>query len=200
MTKTQLAVELYRAQIIKIGSFVLKSGQNSAIYLDLRRLVAYPQLLQAVGEALWQIAAPLEFELLCGVPYTALPIATSIAISHLKPMLIRRKEAKNYGTKQLIEGIYQPGQRCLIIEDVVTTGGSIIETLQDLRTAGLTISHALAVIDREQGGQITLANQQCQLHSLFTLRELLTLLQQTDVLTASELTQLKSLEEQLTQC
>lgn len=80
----------------------------------------------------------IEYKHICGVPYTALPIATLLSIKQQKSMLIRRKEAKAYGTKKLIEGKYSAGDSCLIIEDIITTGSSILETVSDLRADGIT--------------------------------------------------------------
>lgn len=82
------------------------------------------------------VTESLVFKHLCGVPYTALPIATIMSVNGCYPMLIRRKEAKSYGTKKLIEGKYNAGDVCLIIEDVITSGSSIMETVQDLRSDG----------------------------------------------------------------
>lgn len=79
----------------------------------------------------------LKYEQLCGVPYTALPLATLISVYDSKPMIIRRKESKSYGTKKLLEGNYKKGDVCLIVEDVITSGSSVMETVRDLRKEGM---------------------------------------------------------------
>lgn len=113
------------------------------------------------------------FKLLCGVPYTALPIATAMSIKTGIPMVLRRKEAKDYGTRKLIEGTFEVNDNCLIVEDVVTSGGSILETIKDLKDAGLTASNAIVVLNREQGGIDKLKSQGVHTFSLLTITQLL---------------------------
>ena len=176
-----LAQALYRIGAIQFGDFTLKSGQQSSIYINLRKIISYPQILRDISAAMWNAVKDSPFDLVCGVPYTALPIATCLSLDHDIPMVMRRKEKKEYGTKQLIEGVFQPGQRCLIIEDVITTGGSIVETATDLQEAGLAVNDLVILIDREQGGRETL-EKNFNVHSILTISEILqTLLTSTDV-------------------
>lgn len=118
----------------------------------------------------------IQCDQLCGVPYTALPLATLLSVKMRQPMLIRRKEAKSYGTKKLIEGKFQLEETCLIIEDVVTTGSSILETTNDLRNEGLVVEDAIVVVDRQQGGSQHLDKNGIKMHSLFTLPYLINVL------------------------
>lgn len=177
---------LYKIGAVKFGDFTLKSGEQSKIYIDLRQIVSFPEVLRAVGEAIWQQVSGEPFELVCGVPYTALPIATCISLQQNIPMVLRRKEKKEYGTKQTIEGTFRTGQRCLIIEDIITTGSSIIETAEDLEVAGLKIRDAVVLINREQGGAENLKQRHCNLHAAFTLRDILNTLLHSEELTKED--------------
>lgn len=140
LSKKELLTELFKIGAIKTGSFKLKSGIISPIYIDLRVIISYPSLLTKIGRYMWKKVTDAEakFDLICGVPYTALPIASSISLEYNIPMLIRRKEgAKEYGTKKALEGVFNKGQTCLVVEDLVTTGGSAIEVAESLRNEGL---------------------------------------------------------------
>ena len=184
--KTGLIASLYEIGAIKFGDFVLKSGQKSVIYLDLRQIISHPNVLRAVAEAIWQQVSPYSFAVICGVPYTALPIATCISLKQDIPMVMRRKEPKQYGTKQRIEGSFQAGQSCLIIEDIITTGSSIIETAGDIEAAGLKINHIGVLINREQGGEENLRKHNYIVHAVFTLKEILNALLNMSLLPDSE--------------
>ncbi|KAJ0070048.1 hypothetical protein NL108_000321, partial [Boleophthalmus pectinirostris] len=119
----------------------------------------------------------LQFESVCGVPYTALPLATIICSRHELPMLIRRKEAKDYGTKRMVEGICREGDICLIIEDTVTSGTSILETAEVLYKEGLKVTDSIVLMDREQGGVEMLASKGIRLHPIISMFKLLDVLQ-----------------------
>jgi len=184
-TAANLAQSLYKIGAIQFGEFKLKSGQTSSIYINLRVIISHPQLMRGIAEAMWSKVKENKFELVCGVPYTALPIATCMSLDHNIPMVMRRKEKKDYGTKQLIEGQFQPGQTCLIIEDVITTGGSIIETAVDLIDAGLVVKDLVVLIDREQGGRKNL-EVNYRVHAILTISEILDTLLQTSTVSANE--------------
>lgn len=110
-------------------------------------------------------------DLICGVPYTALPIATLMSAEYRIPMILKRKEAKDYGTKKLIEGNYSPGKVCLIVEDVVTSGSSILDTALELRKVGLEVNSSVVLIDRMQGGRENLKKHGIQMRAIYTIEE-----------------------------
>ncbi len=173
MREKQLIHKLYELGAIQFGSFTLKSGIESPIYLDLRVALSSPKLLVAIAEAMHEKIRGVKGDLLCGVPYTALVLATAISTQHNLPMVMRRKEAKDYGTKKTIEGIFQPGQSCIVVEDVITSGKSIMETIQPLQEVGLFVKDIVVLIDREQGGKKFLESQGFNVHSVCAISDIL---------------------------
>lgn len=161
--------KLFELGAVKFGKFTLKSGISSPIYLDLRVTISSPKTLVAIAEAMHFVIRNCKTDLVCGVPYTALPFATAISIQHTIPMVMRRKEKKEYGTGKIIEGIYVPGQKCLVIEDVITSGQSIFETIGPLTEAGLVVEDIVVLVDREQGGRKFIESKGYRVHPVCTI-------------------------------
>ncbi|XP_027003918.2 uridine 5'-monophosphate synthase isoform X2 [Tachysurus fulvidraco] len=173
-----LILKLHDVDAVKFGTFTLKTGLKSPVYFDLRVIVSHPHLMTQVSALLHQCAeeAGAKFDCVCGVPYTALPFATIICSTHNYPMLIRRKEAKDYGTKRLIEGTVRAGEVCLVVEDVVTSGSSVMDTVQELQAQGLKVTDTVVLLDREQGGAERLSSEGISLHSVISVSHLLDVL------------------------
>jgi uridine monophosphate synthetase len=168
-----IANGLLEAGCIKFGQFTLKSGLVSPIYIDLRRLVSFPKLLVKVANAYRIVLNGIKFDRLAGLPYAAIPIVTAISIQSGQPFIYPRKEAKAYGTKADIEGVFEAGDRIAIVDDLATTGGSKFEAIETLTGAGLQVKDVVVLIDRQSGAAEALAEAGFKLHAVMTIRQLL---------------------------
>jgi orotate phosphoribosyltransferase len=143
------------------------------VYLDKYRFETDPALLGPVAAELAGLAAGLApFDRLAGPELGAVPLAAALSLHAQLPFLIVRKGEKGYGTSRLVEGVFEPGERVLLVEDVVTSGGAALAAIEALRSLELEVGDALCVVDREEGGSEALAGAGVTLHPLFRRAEL----------------------------
>lgn len=166
-----LADLLRSAGAIERGQFVLASGQRSSYYVDIKKASCRPEILREIGRRIAPHADA--HDLLAGMELGAVPIATAASLETGLPFLVVRKKPKGHGTGNRIEGVHRRGQRVLLVEDVTTTGGSLVETVKVLREAGLACDRGVVVVDRDQGAIPALAGVGVELRALSTVRELL---------------------------
>ena len=186
MDLNELVLTLYRIEVVRFGRFELHSGKLSPIYIDLRLLASYPTVLRQVAQAYSELLTHLHCDVIAAIPYAGLPIGTAIALETGLPLIYPRKVAKSYGTGKQIEGKWTIGQTAVIIEDLITSGDSILQGIAMLKTVGLQINDAVVLIDRQQGGSEHLANQGYQLHAVLTLPQMLTILEEQGQLSSGQ--------------
>lgn len=183
----QLILDLFNQQMIKFGEFTLKSGKTSHVYADIRSAISQPKIFKQICELLYGLVKPLNYDFICGVPYSALTFASGIAYAHSIPMLLKRKEVKEYGTKKIVEGDFKSGQTCVLIEDVITTGASLLETIKVLEEHGIKVKDICSLVERNQGGAENLAGHGYNVHYVMDLHMILNTLYTEKLITFAEL-------------
>jgi len=167
---------LFDLQCFKIGDYTLKSGITSPYYLDMRNIISCPSIMENFCNHIYTKflipitkITPTDRLHICGVPYAGIPMATVLSFKSNIPLLMIRKEPKTYGTKKLIEGLYQKGDKVILVEDVVTTGKSLLETIDKVEEEGLEILGIIALVDRQQGGVKLLKEKGYRVDCVFTI-------------------------------
>ena len=151
------------------GDFVLRSGRRSKFYLDKYLFSTQPDLLRDIAAGIAEKLPAYEpFDLLAGPELGAVAIVAAVSLASGKPFVIVRKGAKGYGTDKAMEGKAEPGQRVVMVEDVVTSGGAALMAVDKLREAGLEVSTLICVVDREEGGRAQIEEKGLTLDPLFT--------------------------------
>jgi orotate phosphoribosyltransferase len=174
MTDAELARRLKEHAFLE-GDFVLRSGKRSSYYLDKYRFETHPDLLRELGERIGsraRAAAP-DAARLAGPELGAVALAASASLASGLPFVIVRKEQKDYGTEQRLEGEFHEGEEVCLVEDVVTSGGAAVAAIRALREAGLTCRTAVCVVDREEGGADALAREAVRLAPLFRAQDVI---------------------------
>jgi orotate phosphoribosyltransferase len=157
------------------GDFVLRSGRRSRYYLDKYRFETRPDILRALGKRIaGEVAAHAPDATRLAAPELgAVALAAAASLESGLPFVIVRKEAKEYGTGNRLEGPYEEGECMCLVEDVVTSGGALLDSIEALRSAGLAVQTAVCVVDREEGGADALARRAVRLRPIFRAGELL---------------------------
>jgi uridine monophosphate synthetase len=181
--RTALTLALADIGAVQFGEFTLASGKKSLIYVDMRLLASYPSVLRQVAHAYAElikqelgIQDPASGIRLAAIPYAAMAIGTAVSLETSLPMIYPRKEVKDYGTARQIEGEFRAGDRAVVLDDLITTGGSKLKAIAPLEAAGLEVKDVVVLIDREEGGAQELAEAGYRLHSVLRLGEILDLL------------------------
>ena len=191
-----IALTLHDISAVRFGEFQLHSGKMSPIYIDLRVLVSEPKALALVAKAYAAKISELKHDILGAYPYAGLPIGVAVSLEMNVPLVYPRKEVKAYGTGKRVEGVWTAGQTAVLVEDLITSGKSIVEATRLLREAELESTESVVLIDRQQGGTEALAAQGITVHSVLTLTTLLDVLvthgritaeTQSEVLTALDI-------------
>ena len=180
MTKELFILKLHDIGSVKFGEFTLKSGHKSPFYFDLRDMISYPELLAAVADLLVNDIENLDFDYISGVPYTALPIATLVSDILNKPLIYIRKEEKAYGTKNTVIGKFEKGSKVLIIDDLITTGESLLETAEKFENEGLEVLDFSVIIDRSNNIEAYINKLGYNLQSLIKLDKILDVLKENN--------------------
>ena len=182
----QFALSLHEIGAVRLGQFRLHSGRVSPIYIDLRMLVSHPETLRMATAVYMNILADLQYDLLAAAPMAGLPLGTALCLALDQPLIYPRKTAKSYGTGKGIEGAYQIGETAVIIDDLITSGDSVLQAIAVLKAGGLHVNDAVVLIDRQQGGMDNLRNAGYQPHAAMTIRQLLSILEAHQRITARD--------------
>ena len=170
MTREQLAKRIAEVALLR-GEFTLRSGRKSNYYLDKYRFETQPDVLKALGELFAQHVSP-KTDRIAGAELGAVPLAAAAGMASGKPILFIRNQKKDYGTAKQIEGIINPGESILLVEDILTTGGQVLEAAQAIKSAGCHVEKIVATIDRLEGARQNIESAGYALETLFTIKDL----------------------------
>jgi orotate phosphoribosyltransferase len=170
MNREELARRIAEVSLLR-GEFTLRSGRKSSYYLDKYRFETQPDVLSELGAMFARRLSP-EVVRIAGAELGAVPLAAATAMASGLPFVIVRNQKKDYGTSKLVEGVLNPGDRVMIVEDVLTTGGQVIEAAASLREAGAIIDRIVAVIDRMEGARENIEKAGYVFEALFTTEDL----------------------------
>ncbi len=174
--KEKIIIELFKKKCIQFGTFTLKNGSKSNIYIDLKNIISYPFILNLILEELYLKIKLLEFDKLLGIPYGGIILSSSMCSKYNLPMIMVRKETKKYGLKKSIEGNYNKMDTCLIIEDTMTTGSSALHFINMIKVYTLIVKDIIVICDRRTNLHSNINLGKLTVHSLFTIKDVIDIL------------------------
>ena len=181
---------------MQFGMFTLSGGRLSPYYLDLRVIPSFPDAFHTCLELLGKSAKSIEgIDKIGGIPTGGLPWASVLAYTLSKPLVYTRKDIKLHGREKTVEGILTPGERVLLIDDVITTGKNILTALQSIRGEGGVVEHALVLLDRQEGGEQHLMKEGVKLHSVTKISTVAQRLFDMDAITKKQFDELSGQSE-----
>ena len=176
----EFSIFLHQNDIIKFGDFTLASGKKSSYYIDLRLVASFPHIFRKMTKNLQKLVSEKtgldNFDSLVSVPTGGLVIGSALAIETVKPLIYVRDKPKDYGTTKSIEGKIFSGMKVILVDDVITTGNSVINAIKQLKDAGLSISDVYVIINRLEGANNTLELEEVNLYQLTDVLEITTIL------------------------
>jgi len=168
----KILINLLKANdVIKFGKFTLSSGRKSDYYVDMKKAITDPQILLQVAKIISNLIKDDEIDRIAGPALGAVPIATAVALQSGIPMLMIRKAQKDYGTSKLIEGDLKQGDNVIVVEDVTTTGKSLLKTVRAVKDNGGKIKRTFVIVDREEGAVEGLENEGLQLEPIVSISD-----------------------------
>lgn len=189
--KAELCTLLTRIGALKFGTFTLSGGKLSTYYVDMRIVPSFPEAFKTVENVYMNLAendVGLDsFARIAGIPTAGVPFASVLAYLLHKPFLYVRQEAKSHGRERRVEGILHPGDKVLVVDDLVTSGGSLLNAVDAIISEGGLVENALVLIDREEGGKEALKSKKISLSSIASMSEVAKLLYSKEVITKHEL-------------
>lgn len=171
--KTNIAKALFDAKVVKFGLFTYVSGKRGPVYVDVRTLPSYPESMKTVTDGMSKEIEKLKPDVIAGAETAGIPLAAVVSSKTMIPMVYVRKKPKSYGTKSKVEGVLNKGDRVVLIDDMITDGGSKMDFIDGVRSVGGVVDDLFVVLDREQGGSEALSSVGVELHSLITLKDML---------------------------
>ncbi len=170
MTKDQLAKRIAEVSLLR-GQFTLRSGRKSNYYLDKYRFETQADVLLELGKMLAEHVT-VDVHRIAGPELGAVPLAAAAAMASGKPAIFVRNQKKEYGSNKQIEGVYNPGETVLLVEDIMTTGGQVVEAAKTLENVGLKVKKIVGIIDRLEGARANIESAGYVFESLFTTKDL----------------------------